>query len=421
MVQTMQEILERCSGLDIHKDSIVSCVMIGSGKSMYKETKTFGTMTEDLHLLADWLKGHNITDVAMESTGVFWKPIFNVLGEGFNLILANARHIKNVPGRKTDVKDSEWICKLLKSGLIAKSFIPPEGIMSLREQTRYKQKLIGRLASAKNQLIKALESANIKLSSVFSDVYGKTAWSIIKLLAAGQDCVDILSVIKIHGHIKASKKEIRKALTGTLREHHLGLLSVMIQEIENIESLIDTIEQQISDTLTSYEAEVKLLKTIPGIGNAGVATLIGEIGVNMDQFHSEKHLTSWAGLAPGNNESAGKKKSTRINPGNSYLKPMLVQCAWTAVKYKDTYYSALFQRLRLRLGAKKAIIAVARKMLAAAYFILRDNTDYRELGANFFDAKTRDKKINYYTKQLEKLGKSVSLTNTETATVAVAA
>lgn len=417
----MQEILERCSGLDIHKDTIVSCIMIGSGKSMCKETKTFGTMTEDLHLLAEWLTSHDIKDVAMESTGVFWKPIFNVLGEEFNLILANARHIRNVPGRKTDVKDSEWICKLLKCGLIAKSFIPPEGIMHLRDQTRYKQKLTGRLASAKNQLIKTLESANIKLASVFSDVYGKTAWNIIKLLAAGQDCVDILSAIKIHGHIKASKKEIRKALTGSLKEHHLKLLNVMIQEIEYLELLINTIEQHISTTLKSYEAEVKLLKTIPGIANAGVATLIGEIGVDMKQFHSEKHLTSWAGLAPGNNESAGKKKSTKINPGNRHLKPILVQCAWTAVRYKETYYNAVFQRLRLRLGAKKAIIAVARKMLTAAYFILLNNTDYRELGANFFDAKSRDKKIDYYKKQLEKLGKNVLLINTETAGTSVVA
>jgi transposase len=388
---------------------------------MHKETKTFGTMTEDLHLLADWLKSHGIKDVAMESTGVFWKPIFSVLGEGFNLILANARHIKNVPGRKTDVKDSEWICKLLKCGLIAKSFIPPEGIMRLRDQTRYRQKLIRSLTSAKNQLIKTLESANIKLCSVFSDVYGKTSWNIIKMLASGQDCIDILSAMKIHGHIKASKKEIRKALTGTLRDHHVELLNVMIQEIEYLESLIHTVEQQIGNTLKSYEAEVSRLKTIPGIASAGVATLVAEIGVDMNQFHSEKHLASWAGLAPGNNESAGKKKSVKINPGNTYLKPMLVQCAWTAVKYKETFYNALFQRLRLRLGAKKAIIAVARKILTTAYFVLLNNTDYRELGANFIDAKSRDKKINYYKKQLENLGKSVLLTNSETATTAIIA
>lgn len=404
----MQEILDRCAGLDIHKDTIVACVMIGSGKSMYKEVKTFGTMTEDIREMGRWLKNHDIKDVAMESTGVYWKPIFNILDEDLRLTLANARNIKNVPGRKTDVKDSEWICKLLKNGLIEKSFIPPESIRFLRDLTRYRRSLTYELTGAKNRLIKILESVNIKLSSVFSSVYGKTAWQIIKMLAQGQDCVDILTH-NIPKNVKASKKQIRKALSGTIREHHLGLLQLMIKQIEAVEALIAGVENQIQDALKPYEVEINLLKTIPGVSNVSAATIIAEVGVDMTQFPDEKHLTSWAGVAPGNNESAGKKKSARINPGNKYLKIILLQASLAAVKNKGTYYSSLFKRLLIRIGSKKALIAVSRKILTAVYFVISKSTDFQELGADFLDSKTLDRKINYHKKQLENLEKSLSI------------
>jgi len=408
----MQEILDRCAGLDIHKNTIVCCIMIGAGSSMYKEIRTFGTMTDDIRELGKWLEHHGIKDVAMESTGVYWKPIFNVLDGDFNLTLANARNIKNVPGRKTDVKDSEWICKLFKNGLIEKSFIPPESIRFLRDLTRYRRSLLNQLTSAKNRLIKTLESANIKLSSVFSNVRGKTAWNIIKMMAAGQDCVDILSA-NIPKNVKATRKDIRKALTGTLQQHHLNLLNLMIREIENLEALILDVENEITTHLNQYEREVNLLKTIPGIGDASVATIIAEIGINMNQFPTAKHLTSWAGVAPGNNESAGKQKSTRINPGNKHLKIILIQVALAAIKDKDSYYHASYKRLALRIGHKKALVAIARKILVAAYFVIDQTQPYKELGANFLDDKTRDRKVNYYKKQLEILGQNVVLVNSE--------
>jgi len=408
----MQEILDRCAGLDIHKNSIVCCIMVGVGKTMYKEIQTFGTMTDDIRELGKWLKHHDIKDAAMESTGVYWKPIFNILDEDFNLTLANARNIKNVPGRKTDVKDSEWICKLFKNGLIEKSFIPPESIRFLRDLTRYRRSLSNQLTSAKNRLIKTLESANIKLSSVFSSVWGKTAWNIIKMIAAGQDCVDILSA-NIPRNVKATKKEIRKALTGTLQQHHLDLINLMIREIEDLEALIVDIENQITTYLEQYEREVNLLKTIPGIGNTSVATIIAEIGINMNQFPTAQHLTSWAGVAPGNNESAGKQKSTRINPGNRHLKIILIQVALAAIKDKDSYYYASYKKLAFRIGHKKALVAIARKILTVAYFVMGQMQPYKELGAHFLDDKTRDKKVSYHKKQLESLGKNVVLTNLE--------
>lgn len=408
----MQEILDRCAGLDVHKDIIVTCIMVGGGKSMYKEIRSFGTMTEDIKEMGEWLKSHNIEDAAMESTGIYWLPIFNVLDEDFNLVLANARNIKNVPGRKTDVKDSEWICGLFKNGLIEKSFIPPEDIRFLRNLTRYRQSAVEDLTSAKNRLIKILESANIKLASVFSSVYGKTAWNIIKMIAAGQDSVDILTA-DIPKNVKASKKQIRKALTGTIQEHHLDLLNTIIRHIESLEVIISDLENQVQEAIKPYQEQVNLLKTIPGIGDIAVATIIAEVGVDMNQFPTAKHLTSWAGIAPGNNESAGKKKSARINPGNNHLKRILIQSALAAIKNKATYYNAAFRRLIPRTGAKKAVVAIGRKILTAVYFVIGKNVPYKELGANFLDAKTYDRKVNYHKKQLENLGKNVILSNLE--------
>lgn len=397
----MQEILDRCAGLDVHKDSIVACIMVGGGKTMYKEIRTFGTMSDDIASLGIWLKQHAIEEVAMESTGIYWKPIFNILEADFELTLANARAIKNVPGKKTDVKDSEWICKLFKCGLIEKSFIPPEKIRYLRDLTRYRRSLLQDLTSAKNRLIKTLESANIKLASVFSSCYGKTAWNIIKLIVAGEDSVDILTA-KIPKNVKSSKKQIRKALTGTLQQHHLQLLQLMVQEIEHLDHLINCVEAKIQESLEEYAQNVELLKTIPGVSDNSVATIIAEIGVNMEQFPKAKNLTSWAGMAPGNNESAGIKKSSRINPGNRYLKIILLQVALAAVKTKNTFYNANFNRLRIKTGAKKALVAIGRKILTSAYYILKQRVPYNEIGA-FLDPKTHARKVLYHITQLEKL------------------
>lgn len=305
----MKELLERCAGLDVHQKSVVACIMIGLGDDMRKEVKTFGTMTDDLNDLKAWLKANQIRHIVLESTGVYWKPIFNILeDETFDISLANARNVKNVPGRKTDVKDSIWLCRLLKSGLIEKSFIPPESIRHLRDLTRYRKSEKQALVSEKNRLIKVLESANIKISSVFTDVYGKTAWNMILALADGVTNLDEL-VAHVPGQVKATKKDIKKALKGTLKQHHLNLLKLMINQIIELEKVIDNIEELIKEALIPYSQEVDLLKTIPGVSDTVASVIVAEIGIDMDQFPSASHLASWAGVAPGNNESAGKKKA----------------------------------------------------------------------------------------------------------------
>lgn len=404
----MEELLERCAGLDVHRDTVVACVIIGFGKRAVKETQTFGKMTDDLHALSRWLKQKEIKHIAMESTGVYWIPIFNILEEDFEVNLANPRRIKNVPGRKTDVNDAEWICKLLKNGLIEKSFIPPEAIRHLRGFTRYRNTLTNLLTGAKNRLKKTLEAANIKLATVFSDVFGKSAWRIIQALADGEQNLDEL-IAYVPRQVKASKEQIKKALKGTLKQPDLIMLRIMIKHITDLEHLIKEVEEQIQSHLLQYETEVELLKAIPGISDTAAAVIIAEIGTNMAQFPTEHHLTSWAGLAPGNHESAGKKKNARINKGNAYLKRVLLQVAWVAVKQKNTYWHAAFRALLARRGQKKALIAIGRKILVTIYHIITNKIFYKELGSSYIDEKLHSKRLKYHQKQLECLGYNVAI------------
>ena len=398
----MEELLERGCGLDVHKKTIVACIMMGFGKKTRKETRTFGTTTEDLEELGEWLKENNIEHVAVESTSVYWLPIFNVLGDGFDFTLANARHIKNVPGRKTDVKDSEWICKLLKCGLIQKSFIPPEPIRHLRDLTRYRSSLIRNLCRAKNHYIKLLESKGIKLSSVFSDPFGKTARKLLEALMDGEtNFKELLSYIP--GQVKASKKEIRKALKGNMQNKHCRLLRIAYDRIIELENAIKELDAEIGQELIPYAKQVELLKTIPGVGNTAAAIMIAELGTNMDQFPTAQNLASWAGMAPGNNESAGKNKNARINPGNKYLKVSLLQSAWAAIRQKDTFWHATYHRKAPRIGKKKAAVAIGHKILIVAYYMLKNNVPYYELGPEFGNDKLRLKRIEYHTQQLEQL------------------
>jgi len=303
----MKAILEKCCGIDIHKKTAVACVMIGHGKKVKKETRTFGTMTDDIENLKLWLNECGVKKVAIESIGIYWVPIFNILEDQFEIILANARHVKNVPGRKTDVKDSEWLCKLLKYGLIEKSFIPPEDIRFLRELTRERKSIVADLTAMKNNIIKQLECSNVKLSSVLSDVYGATGWEIIKELANGEEEIEKI-IDNLNPHIKASKEDFKKALKNTLKRHNRELLKVKIKHVENLQKLISNVEELINTCLEKYNTEIDLLKTVPGVADTAAAIILAEIGANMDQFPTEMHLASWAGLAPGNNESAGKKK-----------------------------------------------------------------------------------------------------------------
>lgn len=405
----MEEIYERCCGLDVHRDSITACIMIGYGTQKRKTIKTFPTFTRDIKELANWLKSFNIQHVAVESTGIYWKPIFNVFEGNFEVILVNAQHVKNVPGRKTDVKDSEWLCKLLKCGLLSKSFIPPKAIVRLRELVRYRQTLTRDLSSAKNRIIKMLENANIKLSTVFSDVFGVTAWGMICKLIAGETRMEVL-MSYIHKKCKSSKEDIQKALEGTLEEEDRNIIRRMMEHVASIEKIIEAIDQDIQESLKPYQVQVELLKTIPGVKDLAAASLIAELGVDMNQFQNAAHLSAWAGLCPGNNQSAGKIKSSRIRKGNKHLKVTMTQVAWAISRTKRTYLGSKYRALVPKRGKKRAIIAIGRKALVICYHMLKDNIPFHELGEDYLDSLEPERKAKYHEKRLEELGYHVQIT-----------
>lgn len=405
----MEEIFDKCCGLDVHRDTITACVMIGNGTQKRKTIKTFPTFTQDIEELATWLKSLDIQHVAVESTGIYWKPIFNVFEGDFDIVLVNAQHVKNVPGRKTDVKDSEWLCKLLKCGLLTKSFIPPRDIVRLREVVRYRQTLTRDLSSAKNRVTKMLENANIKLSSVFSDVFGDTAWGMICKLVAGETRMEIL-MSSIHGGCKSSRQEIEKALKGTLEEADRKILRMMMDHIAAIETIIKRVDKDIESQLVPYQAQVELLKTIPGVKGIAAASIIAELGVDMSQFKSAVHLSAWAGLCPGNNQSAGKIKSSRIRKGNKHLKVTMTQVAWAVSRTKNTYLGAKYRALALRRGKQRSIIAIGRKTLIVCFHMLKDNIPFHEMGVDFLDKLEPERKAKYHAKRLEELGYHIQVT-----------
>jgi len=300
----MDIIVDRGCGLDVHKETVVACIM---GSGIKKEIRTYSTMTNELLRLKGWLSDQGITHVAMESTGVYWKPIFNILEDRFEVILVNARHIKNVPGRKTDVKDSEWLCKLLRNGLVKGSFVPPKEIRELRDLTRYRRKLVQAISSEKNRIQKVLEDANIKLSSVVSDTFGVSSTIIIDELIRGELTIGEMAGL-VKGKLTRKKAQIREALVGKFEEHHKFMIKSSLDHIKSIQKVIAGIDSQIDKVISPYRKEYELLQTIPGIKEQGAASIIAEIGVDMERFPTEEHLSSWAGMSPGNNESAGKKK-----------------------------------------------------------------------------------------------------------------
>jgi transposase len=402
-----EQVIERGCGIDIHKMVLVATIR---GIGIKEETRTFDGFTESIEGLRDWLKENSITHVAMESTGVYWKPVYNILESDFEILLVNARHIKNVPGQKTDKKDSKWITKLLLSGLLKGSFIPPKPIRELRDLTRYKRKVIEQISSEKNRIHKLLEDANIKLSSVVSNLSGATATKIIDAMIGGEENIEELVKYR-HGKMQSSVEDLASSLKGNLTDHHRFMLQTVKESIKSKEQIIFKLQEQIDKQLKENELmlDAELLATIPGVGKDGAAYIIAEIGNNMDQFPSEQHLASWAGMSPGSNESAGKKKSTRITHGDKYLKVLLVQFAWAATRTKGTYLRSKYDSLVGRRGKKRALIAVGHKILVAAYFILKDKVAYKELGAEYLQELKKGKQIKRHIQLLKELGVDIEI------------
>lgn len=404
----METLIKRACGLDVHQASITACIM---RQGIQKQVKTFGTNTKDLEELKQWLNAHQITHVAMESTGVYWKPVFNILGEDFELLLVNARHVKHVPGRKTDVQDAEWLCKLLRAGLLQGSYIPEERIRQLRNLTRYQKKLQHQIQSEKNRIHKLLQDANVKLTSVLSDIFGKTGRKVLDDLSRGLTDAEQLSKhfegVKRLAHTPAQAKV---ALQGRFGPYHQKLLSVQLAHIDFLTAQIADLESEVQQLIqTHYAQEHQLLQSIPGVKQKAASAIIAELGVEMSSFPSDKHLAAWAGLAPGQDQSGAKQRPARLRQGNNYLKTMLIECAWCAVRTKQTYLRSKYYSLIPRMGKKKALAAIAHKMLIACYHILKDKVQYKELGTDYLNEKKHDKLVKYHLKRLEKLGYKTQL------------
>lgn len=404
----MEVLYPKCAGLDVHKDSVVACVRIHDGRAARHTVKTFDTTTTALLGLSDWLVEHAVTHVAMEATGVYWKPVWHILEESFSLVLANAAHVKNVPGRKTDVGDATWIADLLAHGLVRSSFVPPTPIQDMRTLMRTRKQLVRERAQHVQRLQKTLEDANVKFASVVSDVTGTSGWAILKALAAGITEPDKLLALTT-GRLRADRQTLTEALRGHLRPHHRFLLKLHLDQIETLEKAIMTIDTEVGTMLEPFRTQVAHLMTMPGISDLTAQVLVSEIGVDMSRFPTAGHLVSWAGLCPRNDESAGKRRSTRVRQGAPWLKTTLVQAAWAAARAKTGYLRAQFLRIKSRRGPKKAILAVAASMLTAAYHMLCKGVDYVDLGTDYFDRIDKPKSAARLVRRLQGLGYEVQL------------
>jgi transposase len=398
-----------CCGLDVHAKTVVACLI----KQGNRQTRTFQTMTDDLLKLSDWLRAEGCTHAAIESTGVYWKPVFNILEAAVNVILVNARDVKAVPGRKTDVRDCEWLADLLRHGLLRASFIPPAHIRELRDLTRHRQTLVKELTAVANRVQKLIESANIKLAQVASDALGTSGRAMLRALGAGEaDSAKLAEMAK--GRMKAKKAQLRAALRGKLNSSQRFILEELLDHYEDLEAAIaranERIRLAVADGPEPFVKEaVGLLQSIPGVGERVAQTVIAEIGVEMAQFPSDTHLASWAGMCPGNNESAGKRKSGKTTKGSAYLRAALTQAAWAASCTKQTYLSAQYHRLYKRLGRKKALVAVGHSLLVIIYHVLDKRAGYRELGGNYFDTLHVEAQRKRLLRKLESLGVKVTV------------
>jgi transposase len=409
MEEMMEAIIERCAGLDVHQATVVACVLIGqAGGKPRREIRTFPAMTRNLEELRDWLKGMGVTHVGMESTGVYWKPVHAVLEGHFELIVANAHHIRNVPGRKTDVKDAEWLADLVRHGLIKPSFVPPPPIRELRDLVRLRRSLSEALTTEQNRTLKLLETANIKLASVVSEVFGVSGRAMLKALientATPQEMADLAK-----RKLRRKLEPLALALDGRLSEHHRYLLAFHLRRVEAIEADLRALDERIDETARPYAAQRRLLRQIPGVDDRIAVAIIAEIGIDMTVFGNAERLAAWAGVCPGNHESAGKKKRATTRKGNIHLKTTLVQAAVCAARTKGSYYKDKYHRLKARRGAPRAAMAIAHKILVAVFHMLAKSIPFKELGEAFLDQQAAKRTTTNLVRRLNNLGYDVLL------------
>ena len=409
----MEPILERCCGLDVHQATVVACLLVGrADEKPRKVVRTFTTVTRGLCELRDWLVAEGCTHVGMESTGVYWKPVYALLEDAFELVVGNAHHIKNVPGRKTDVKDAEWIADLLRHGLIAKSFVPPKPIRQLRDLMRYRRKLVESRTAERNRLSKLLETANIKLSSFVSDVFGASGMAMLHALVEGTASLEQMAQMA-KGRLRTKIPELELALEGRLEEHHRFLLELQLRRLKQVDTDLAQLEARVEQQLAPYSEQRKRLMKIPGVDRTVAAILLAELGPDMSAFKSGAHLAAWAGVCPGNNESAGQRKSSQTRKGNHYLKSALVEAALAASRKAGSYLKDKFFRLKARRGYKRAAMAIAHKILMVAYRILSTGAEYKELGEAYLDQLDQRRVVSNLVRRIERLGYSVMVAPTK--------
>jgi transposase len=409
MEDTMEVMHQYCAGLDVHKKTVVACVRLASKGKVVTEVKTFATTTQGLLTLSDWLSQSGCTHVAMEATGVYWKPVWHVLSDGeVELVLANAAHVKNVPGRKTDVSDAAWLAELLAHGLIRASFVPDGQTQELRALLRTRKQLVRERTRHVQRIHKTLEDANIKLDAELSDVLGKSGRAILNALVAGETDPVRLAALA-YPNVKSPQAQLREALRGRLTSHHRFLLQLHLGQIDSLDAAIGTIDREVEDSLAPFRAAVDLVRTIPGVSTLGAEVIVSEIGLDMSRFPTVGHLLSWAGLCPRNDESAGKRRSSRLRKGAQWLKTTLVQCSWAAKNKKGSYLQAQYLRLKSRRGPQKAICAVAASILTAVYHMLKDGTVYQDLGPDHFNRRSKITQTQRLVRRLEHMGFAVDI------------
>ena len=406
----MDRWIERCCGLDVHKQTVAACVRVpGAQGRRTQEVRTFGTTTPDLLALQDWLAAHQVTHVAMESTGVFWKPVYYVLEARFTVLLLNAAHVKQVPGRKTDVRDCQWIAELLEHGLLRGSFVPPPVIRDLRELTRYRRTQIQERTRVANRLHKVLQDANVKLSNVTHHVLGVSGRAMLDALVAGTTDPAVLADLA-RGQLRKKLPALRQALTGRFRAHHAFLLGQILAHLDYLEEAIAAVSAHIEEQLRPFAPQVERLMTIPGVQRRTAETILAEIGTDMAAFPTAGHLASWAGMCPGNDESAGKRRSGKTRKGSKWLRTSLIEAANAAARTKATALGARYRRILPHRGHRKAIVAVGRHILEISHHLLRTDRTYQELGPDYFDRRHAERLQRRCIRQLEQLGLQVTIT-----------